>query len=113
MGVTIIFVVVLLSVAVYGFGYLLSGGMALEVSNFPPLNLLISRLLIPGIVSIAMSILFFAVPKLRKKWFEILYMIISVAVLPLTLTITVSTIPACVAYVVGVVCMIKGMLIKD
>ena len=66
-----------------------------------------------GIASIVMSILIFAVPKLRKKWFEIIYIIVSVIAFPIFLASELFVFPAFFACVSGIVFIIKSMFIKD
>ena len=112
-GVTIILVVVAYSLVTYLFGWLVTGGTILSVSNWPQLDVLISKLVIPAIISVIMAILIFSVPKLRKTWFKILYILISITVLPLTVTFVISTLPVCIAYITGVVFIIKSIIIKE
>lgn len=66
-----------------------------------------------GIVSIVMSILIFAVPKLRKKWFEIVYILVSIIAYPISLVSGLFVFPTFFACVAGIVFIIKSMFIKD
>lgn len=105
-GVTIILVIMSISLIVY-----------ILINIFTVVkNELYSYLgpsLCAGIVSIVMSILIFAVPKLRKKWFEIVYILVSIIAYPISLVLGLFLFPAFFAYVVGIVFIIKSMFIKD
>lgn len=103
-GVTIILVVMSISCVVYILGNVLGGYD--EFYYFGPS-------LCAGIASIVMSILIFAVPKLRKKWFEIIYIIVSVIAFPISLVSGLFVYPAFFACVAGIVFIIKSMFIKD
>lgn len=118
-GVTIILAVMLISSLVYILMYRsdiiqigLDNGLD-ELDNYRFYITFLGKIFYFGIASIVMSILLFAVPKLRKKWFEIIYILVGIVAFPLTTSLRVSVIPAFFAYTVGIVFIIKSMFIKD
>ncbi len=66
-----------------------------------------------GIIPIAMSIVIFAVPKLRNKLFLILYILACIVSSPLIVCTTIFIAPAAVALLIGIVLVIKSMFVKD
>lgn len=66
-----------------------------------------------GIIPIAMSIVIFAVPKLRNKLFLILYILACIVSSPLIVFTTIFMGPAALALLIGIVLVIKSMLMKD
>lgn len=101
-GVTIILVVMSISLVAYIWVNVLE-----EVHDefYPFLG--------PSIASIVMSILIFAVPKLRKKWFEIIYILVSIVALPISIFLGLFVVPAFFMYAAGIIFIIKSMFIKD
>ncbi len=117
-GVTIILAVMLISSLVYILMYGsdiqigLDNGLD-ELDNYWFYITFLGKIFYFGIASIIMSILLFAVPKLRKKWFEIIYILVGIVAFPLTTSLGLFVIPAFFAYTVGIVFIIKSMFIKD
>lgn len=66
-----------------------------------------------GIIPIAMSIVIFAVPKLRNKLFLILYILACIVSSPLIVFANIFMVPAALALLIGIVLVIKSMLVKD
>lgn len=66
-----------------------------------------------GIIPIAMSIVIFAVPKLRKKLFLIMYILACIVSSPLMIFTTIIMVPAAVALLTGIILVIKSMFVKD
>lgn len=116
-GVTIILVVMSISLVAYmffhGIDILMGNKSVPEITDSYSVNAFIGDSLVFVICTIVMSILLFAVPKLRKKWFEILYILVSIVAFPLATSLAVFIIPAFFAYVAGIVFIIKSMFIKD
>lgn len=116
-GVTIILVVMSISLVAYmffhGIDILMGNKSVPEITDSYSVNAFIGDSLVFVICTIVMSILLFAVPKLRKKWFENLYILVSVVAFPLATSLAVFVIPAFFAYVAGIVFIIKSMFIKD
>lgn len=73
----------------------------------------LGKIFYASFASIVMSILIFAVPKLRKKWFLIIYLLINIVSFPLVTCLGASVLLFFVAYVAGFVFIIKSMFIKD
>lgn len=112
-GVTIILVVTGFSLLAYLVACLFSGSFVLSRTNAYIIDVLLSMLAIPTFISVIMSILIYSKPKLRKIWFKIIYIIISIAALPLSLTFSIATLPISIAYIAGIVFVIKSMVVKD
>lgn len=107
-GVTIVLFVLSISFIVYILANIFGFE---EITN--EFYSLLGPSLCAGIVSIVMSILIFAVPKLRKKWFEIIYILVSVIAFPISLFLGGFVFPAFFAYVAGIIFIIKSLFIKD
>lgn len=107
-GVTIVLFVLSISFVVY----ILANIFGFEkITN--EFYSLLGPSLLSGIVSIVMSILIFAVPKLRKKWFEIVYILVSIVAWPISLFLGGFVFPAFFVYAAGIIFIIKSMFIKD
>ena len=124
-GVTIIFVITGLTLFLY---WLVCGLYNIPLSNLDifrdyteseldEIVPILEWLVIPALISVVMSILTYSVPKLRKTWFKIVYMLISLSVWPLSyifsMTFSTSFLPMSIAYVAGIVFVIKSMVIKE
>lgn len=117
-GVTIILTVMIISSLVYILMYGIGSHIGLdndldELDNYWFYITFLGKIFRFAIASIVMSILLFAVPKLRKIWFEILYTLVSIIAYPISLVLGLFLFPAFFAYVVGIVFIIKSMFIKD
>ena len=66
-----------------------------------------------GLIPVAMSIVIFAVPKLRNKLFLILYILTCIVSSPLIVFTTIFMVPAAIALLTGIVLVIKSMFVKD
>ncbi len=112
-GITILLSITAWSFLTFVIGCIFNGDFVVPISDSSNLNSLISWMSIPTVISIVMAILMYSVPKFRNTWFKILYVLLSISAMPLSLIVAVLTVPIGIAYVVGVVLIIKSIFIKD
>lgn len=117
-GITIIITIMIISSLVYKLMYGSDIQIGLDngldkLDNYWFFITFLGKIFYFAIASIVMSILLFAVPMLRKKWFEIIYILISISAFPLIISSRLLMFPAFTAYIVGIISVIKSMIIKD
>lgn len=112
-GVTIVLIVMVIPFILYWFAYQYNI-MDLDFGDQDLFATILGDIWwYASLISIVMSILIFSVPKLRKKWFEILYIIVSTIALPIVISLGFLMFPAGIAFVIGIVFIVKSMLIKE